>query len=101
MCALRSEESGVRQAAEALVAELERRGIEVLYDDRQVSAGFMFSDADLLGVPVRAVVSPKNLAAGEVEIATRDKSVKKNVPSEAAVGEILAAVEYCRSQISE
>lgn len=101
VCALRSEESGVRQAAEALVAELERRGIEVLYDDRQVSAGFMFSDADLLGVPVRAVVSPKNLAAGEVEIATRDKSVKKNVPSEAAVGEILAAVEYCRSQISE
>ncbi len=79
VCALRADEPAVRQKAEALVATLEGMGIEVLYDDRPVSAGYMFSDADLLGVPVRAVISPKNIDAGEVEIATRDKSVRINV----------------------
>ena len=35
-----------------LYEELQSRGVEVIYDDRQVSAGIMFSDADLLGVPL-------------------------------------------------
>ena len=63
-------------------------GVQVLYDDRPVSAGFMFSDADLFGVPVRAIVSPKNIDNGEIEIATRDKSVKVNVPMAEALAKI-------------
>ena len=49
-------------------------GVEVIYDDRNVSAGVMFSDADLLGVPVRMIVSPRTLERGAVEISARDKS---------------------------
>ena len=45
-----------------------------------MSAGVMFSDADLLGVPVRAVVSPKNLKNGAVEISLRDKSLRESKP---------------------
>jgi len=57
--------------------ELTKRGVEVLWDDRPVSAGVMFSDADLFGVPVRVVVSPKGLKNGTIEISTRDKSMNE------------------------
>lgn len=88
VCALRADEPAVKECAEKLVKDLEDMGVQVLYDDRPVSAGFMFSDADLLGVPVRAIVSPKNIDNGEIEIATRDKSVKVNVPIAEALGKI-------------
>ena len=48
-------------------------------------AGVMFSDADLFGVPLRIVVSPKGLKNGTIEIATRDKSMKEIVPQAEAV----------------
>ena len=88
VCALRADEPAVKECAEKLVKDLEDMGVQVLYDDRPVSAGFMFSDADLLGVPVRAIVSPKNIDGGVIEIATRDKSVKVNVPMGEAIAKI-------------
>ena len=66
---------------------------DVLYDDRDIRPGAMFADADLFGVPVRVVVSPKNLAESVVEVSTRDKSVKTTVALDSAVDEILALVE--------
>ena len=74
LCALRSDDSEVRAYADKLYEDLQAAGIEVLYDDRPVSAGVMFSDADLSGIPVRVVVSPKGLKNGTVELSTRDKS---------------------------
>ncbi|MBR6776611.1 MAG: proline--tRNA ligase [Clostridia bacterium] len=88
VCALRADEPAVKECAEKLVKDLENMGVQVLYDDRPVSAGFMFSDADLSGIPVRAIVSPKNIDGGVIEIATRDKSVKVNVPMEEALAKI-------------
>ncbi|MBE6753684.1 MAG: proline--tRNA ligase [Ruminococcaceae bacterium] len=74
ICAMRVDEEDVRACADKLYADLQSLGIEVIYDDRKVSAGAMFSDADLLGVPVRIIVSPRNLKEGIVEIVARDKS---------------------------
>ncbi len=88
VCALRADEQAVKECADKLVRDLENAGIEVLYDDRPVSAGFMFSDADLFGVPVRAIVSPKNVDNGEIEISTRDKTVKVNVKEADALAKI-------------
>lgn len=88
VCALRADEQAVKECADKLVKDLENAGVQVLYDDRPVSAGFMFSDADLFGVPVRAIVSPKNIDGGVIEIVTRDKSVKVNVPTEDALAKI-------------
>lgn len=88
VCALRADEPAVKECAEKLVKDLEAMGVQVLYDDRPVSAGFMFSDADLFGIPVRAIVSPKNIDGGVIEIATRDKSVKVNVPMDEALAKI-------------
>ena len=71
LCALNSNRDGVGEAADKLYDELVAAGVEVLYDDRGEKAGFMFSDADLLGIPLRVVVSPKSLAEGKVEFRTR------------------------------
>ena len=71
VCALDLNKPGVAAAAEKLVAELDARGIEVLYDDRGEKAGFVFNDADLLGIPLRLVISPKTLGDRQVEYRTR------------------------------
>ena len=71
VCALDPQKAGVGEAAEKLVSELEALGVEVLYDDRGEKAGSMFSDADLLGIPLRLVISPKTLAENEAEFRTR------------------------------
>jgi prolyl-tRNA synthetase len=57
--------------ADKLYAELQADNLEVLYDDRGEKAGFMFSDADLLGIPFRLIISPKTLAEGKVELKRR------------------------------
>jgi prolyl-tRNA synthetase len=79
ICCLRSDDEETRKVADSLYEDLQNQGLEVIYDDRKVRPGVMFSDADLLGVPVRVIVSPKNLANGECELVTRDKSVNVKV----------------------
>ena len=69
---------------------------EVIVDDRNVSAGFQLADADLIGVPVRVIVSKRNLENGEVEVVTRDKSTKVNVKLEeveAFISDLIAKME--------
>ncbi len=68
---LNMEDEAVMEAAEALHEELTSDGIQVLYDDRTESPGVKFNDADLLGLPVRAVVSRRNLRDGGVEVKLR------------------------------
>ena len=73
-----------------MYASLQKNGVEVLYDDRTVSAGVMFADADLLGIPVRVIVSPRNCAEGCFELAARDKTVKEEAPLAKAVQAVQA-----------
>jgi len=49
------------------------KGIEVLYDDRDARPGEKFADADLLGIPLRVVISEKNIKSGELEIKRRSE----------------------------
>lgn len=92
LCCVRSDDEECKSFADKLYNELQSRGVEVIYDDRNVRPGVMFSDSDLLGIPVRAVVSPRNMKENMVEISTRDKSVQKKIPTENAVEEIQALV---------
>ena len=85
LCGVRCDDACVRSQADALYAELQREKIEVIYDDRPVRAGVMFADADLLGVPIRVVVSPRNLQENCCEIVTRDKKISRKVPLADAV----------------
>lgn len=79
ICCLRSDVEEVRAYAEQLYTDLQQLGVEVIIDTREVRAGAMFSDADLLGVPLRVVVSPKNLEAGVLEVKSRDKVLDEKI----------------------
>lgn len=84
ICCLRSDDEETKKTADNLYNSLLSDGIEVIYDDRSVRPGEMFSDADLIGVPIRVIVSPRNLKESSVEITTRDKSIKAMVPLDEA-----------------
>ena len=101
LCALRSDDPEVRAFADKLYEDLQNAGIEVLYDDRQVSAGVMFSDADLTGIPLRVVVSPKGLKNGTVEISKRNKSYMGKIEKESAVENVKKLVEAMLREIEE
>jgi prolyl-tRNA synthetase len=59
------------ERAESFCAQLEAAGLEVLFDDREESAGVKFTDADLIGCPVRGTVSRRSLGKGGVELKAR------------------------------
>ena len=88
LCAVRVDDEEVRAYADKLYEDLQNAGIEVIYDDRSVRAGVMFADADLLGIPLRIIVSPKNMKQGVVEVASRDKTLKIQIPLENVMEEI-------------
>jgi prolyl-tRNA synthetase len=88
LCAIRSDNAEVKAFADDLYNRLQDAGVEVIYDDRSVSAGIMFSDADLLGVPLRVVVSPRNIKNGVLEVSSRDKTLSTSVSIDNALEEI-------------
>jgi len=79
ICCLRADDEECKGVSDDLYQKMLDDRMEVIYDDRNIRPGAMFSDADLLGVPVRVVVSPRNLKEGVCEIVTRDKSVNIKV----------------------
>ena len=86
LCCMRPDNEDVRKVADGLYEDLQKQGAEVIYDDRtSVRAGEMFADADLIGAPIRVVVSPRNLKNNVVEVTTRDKSVKESVALDQAL----------------
>ena len=89
LTALNVEKQEVAQAAESLYRDLVDSGVQVLYDDREESAGVKFKDADLLGLPVRLVVSPRNLRQDVVEVKRRAEAEAVTVPT----GEVVARVK--------
>ena len=62
----------VRQTADTLTEQFENTGIEVLIDDRDLRAGEMFADADLIGIPYRLVISERGLKNKQIEYKQRD-----------------------------
>lgn len=99
LCAVRADNPEVRECAGRLYDELQASGIEVIYDDRNVSAGVMFSDADLLGVPIRVIVSPRNLKENCCEIAARDKRFSFQTPLPEAVREIGKRIHSMQAEL--
>lgn len=98
VCAMRaSEDDTVRNIMEDILKRLKEEGIDFIYDDRSVSPGFMFSDADLIGVPYRMIISPRNLKENVVEIVTRDKSIQEKVPIESAFTRLMELLKENKS----
>ncbi|HOW34905.1 MAG TPA: proline--tRNA ligase [Candidatus Omnitrophota bacterium] len=64
-------DSGIMELAENYYQDLSRLGLEALIDDRDVTAGVKFNDADLIGIPLRIVIGKRTFAEGKVEIKNR------------------------------
>ena len=75
------------EAAQRLYHDLERAGVEALYDDRDVSAGIKFADSDLRGMPLRVTVSPRTLQREAVELKRR-LGEARDVPLAGAAGAV-------------
>ncbi len=65
-------DAGIKAEADKVYETLRKAGVEVLYDDRTVRAGEKFSDAELIGIPYRLVVSGKTIAENKVELTHRN-----------------------------
>lgn len=74
-----SKNESVHARAEELYKQWMHEGVEVLFDDRDMGAGAKFSDADLLGVPYRAVISERTMAEGKIELTKRATGETKMV----------------------
>jgi len=85
---LPGDNAGTQATAERIYPSLRENGIEVLFDDRRVSPGIKFNDADLIGLPLRITVSDRALAQGGVEFKRRDHAEKVIVPE----SELLASI---------
>jgi prolyl-tRNA synthetase len=88
MVALNVDDPQVALASDDLHQRLEQAGLEVLYDDRQETAGVKLNDADLLGFPVRIVVSPRALKQGGAELKPRNEREARTVDLSQVVDEV-------------
>jgi prolyl-tRNA synthetase len=80
LCPLSLDKSGVAPTADRLYQELQKEGIEVLFDDRDDSPGIKFNDADLLGIPLRLTLSPRTLQSQSVEAKWRTEKETQLLP---------------------
>ena len=83
----------VREAADAVYAELLAAGVDVLLDDRDERAGVLLNDSELLGIPHRIVIGDRGLKEGVVEYAQRRAEAAENVPLGSVCATVLAALQ--------
>jgi prolyl-tRNA synthetase len=74
-----------RKASDEIYATLKRHGVEILYDDRDESAGAKFATMDLIGLPWQLIVGPRGLKAGVVELKERATGERQELSVEAAL----------------
>jgi prolyl-tRNA synthetase len=88
LCPLRMDNPHVAETAEKLYSDLVSAGFDVLFDDRVVSAGIKFKDADLIGIPVRLTLSERTLQNNSIEIKRRDEKETRVIPLDDLSSEI-------------
>lgn len=76
-------------ACDKLYAELQARGVDVLYDDTDERPGSKFATADLIGLPWQIIVGPKGLASGTVELKRRADGSRETLPLDAVLTRVL------------
>jgi len=73
-------DKAIQDASDGLYAELQKRGVEVLLDDRDERPGVKFKDADLIGIPLRVTIGAKGLEKGCIELRRRRDGKTEEVP---------------------
>lgn len=85
ICALNLNQDEVKNVSYELYSKLSKK-YDVLFDDRNLAAGAQFADADLLGVPIRIIVSKRNLAENKIEVKIRSEKDSHKVDLNDVVG---------------
>jgi prolyl-tRNA synthetase len=85
---LNSNDSDVVSASEAVYRQLHDSGIEVLFDDRGISPGIKFKDADLIGIPFQVIIGAKGLARDSIEVKIRRTGKRLEVPLKSILTEV-------------
>ncbi len=83
-----------------LYRKLLEAGIDVIWDDREATAGFKFKDADLIGYPLRLVISPRKVKDDLVELQFRRDGSRIDIPISSAVEKIAEIVSEMREKAS-
>ncbi|HEX9762336.1 MAG TPA: proline--tRNA ligase [Acidimicrobiia bacterium] len=77
---VRADDPDTMAAANGLYEWLSKEGIDALIDDRPERPGVKFADAELIGVPYRVTIGPRGVAAGTVELTTREGLSTEEIP---------------------
>ncbi len=85
---IRPQDDACRAASEDLYGKLRQAGIEVLYDEREESAGAKFAEMDLIGLPWQVVIGPRGVKAGTVELKQRRGGDRDEISAEAALARL-------------
>jgi prolyl-tRNA synthetase len=81
------------QVATQIYTALREKGVSILFDDRDMRAGFKFKDADLIGIPLRVTIGEKSLARGVVEIKWRTEPAATEIAVDKAVEKVLQLLQ--------
>jgi len=85
--------------ADKLYNDLKNAGVEVLYDDREESPGVKFTDADLIGLPIRLTISDRMVKEKSVEFKLRRSDSKETIAEADAVTKVKAEIERLETEI--
>ena len=83
-------DAAVDAACEKIYSELQAKGIDVLYDDKDGGAGGKFAGMDMIGLPWQVIVGPRGLKEGYAEVKNRKTGARDNVPLADVVGRFTA-----------
>ena len=92
LCPLRLDDENVATLAEELYRNIQKAGIEVLYDDRNLSAGIKLTDSELMGIPIRVIISPKTITQGQAEVTIRQTGEKLFINFNDLISELKALI---------
>jgi prolyl-tRNA synthetase len=86
-----------RTVAEKIYGDLQKAGVDVLFDDRDERAGIKFKDADLIGIPFRVTIGEKSLAKNVVELKVRTAEKAEEIPIESISADVVRRVQALRT----
>lgn len=86
LVALNADDANVRDFADGVYESLKKRGVSVLYDDRDARGGEKFADSDLLGMPYRVIISKRAQEEGQFEVVTRKTGETQKMDEETLLG---------------
>ena len=95
------QDAAVTEAAEALYRELQARGVEVLYDDRDERPGGKFKDADLIGIPLRVAIGARSLKEGQVEVKWRKDAKPTLMPVAGAADAVAQMIAEAKAKLAQ